>query len=170
MAGEWWAERLDQRHADKREAFAEAVARRCEDVLRACPDGRRECLLRVDYDPHGSMLLAVKDAIDPNCSGFGFSADSILPYKHSLRVTPGLLYPKEGYGILTSPIVVPAVKGLSDEQELRLLRTIAAAAERSVLNPAWAGVCDEDVDLEMALRAGGYLASRKTVDRPVTTR
>lgn len=55
-------------------------------------------------------------------------------------------------------------------KELRSLREIAAAAERSVLNPAWGGVCDEDVALEMALRAGGYLANKNAVDAAVTAR
>ncbi len=57
--------------------------------------------------------------------------------------------------------------------ELMLLRAIAAAAERSVLNPAWAGVCDEDIALEQALMAGGYLSGRNLsapVDDCVTAR
>ena len=41
--------------------------------------------------------------------------------------------------------------------EVALLRVVAAAAVRSVLNPAWAGVCDEDVELERALQAAGML-------------
>jgi len=45
-------------------------------------------------------------------------------------------------------------------EELRDLRAIAAAAERSVMNPAWAGICDEDVRLEQALLAAGYLRKR----------
>lgn len=48
-----------------------------------------------------------------------------------------------------------------NDDELRHLRAIAAAAERSVMNPAWAGVCDEDVELERALLAGGFLRDRK---------
>ena len=46
-------------------------------------------------------------------------------------------------------------------EELRDLRAIAAAAERSVMNPAWAGICDEDVRLEQALLAAGYLRERR---------
>lgn len=58
-------------------------------------------------------------------------------------------------------------------------RTDAAARDRrrgrarSVLNPAWAGVCDEDIALEQALMAGGYLSGRNLsapVDDRVTER
>jgi len=41
--------------------------------------------------------------------------------------------------------------------EIERLRAIAAAAVRSVSNPAWAGVCDEDVELERVLREAGFL-------------
>lgn len=51
-----------------------------------------------------------------------------------------------------------------NDDELRHLRAIAAAAERSVMNPAWAGVCDEDVELERALLAAGYLKSRRAAN------
>jgi len=42
-------------------------------------------------------------------------------------------------------------------KEIERLRAIAAAAVRSVSNPAWAGVCDEDVELERVLREAGFL-------------
>lgn len=42
-------------------------------------------------------------------------------------------------------------------KEIEKLRVIAAAAVRSVSNPAWAGVCDEDVELERVLREAGML-------------
>ena len=41
--------------------------------------------------------------------------------------------------------------------EANALRKVAQAAARSVLNPAWAGVCDEDVALEGALCEAGML-------------
>lgn len=41
--------------------------------------------------------------------------------------------------------------------EVLLLRVVAAAAVRSVRNPAWSGVCDEDVELERVLHAAGLL-------------
>ena len=40
------------------------------------------------------------------------------------------------------------------EKELADLRKIAEAAAAVVKNPAWAGIYDEDIDLEQALRAG----------------
>jgi hypothetical protein len=44
--------------------------------------------------------------------------------------------------------------------EIERLRVIAAAAVRSVSNPAWAGVCDEDVDLERVLREAGLMGGK----------
>jgi hypothetical protein len=41
--------------------------------------------------------------------------------------------------------------------EIERLQRIADAAVRSVTQPAWAGVCDEDVLLESALRDAGLL-------------
>ena len=38
------------------------------------------------------------------------------------------------------------------------LRKVAEAAARSVMQPTWAGVCDEDVELKAALREAGFLA------------
>ena len=40
---------------------------------------------------------------------------------------------------------------------LRRAGPVIRAARLCVLNPAWAGVCDEDVELEKALREGGWL-------------
>ena len=34
---------------------------------------------------------------------------------------------------------------------------VVEAARRVVLNPAWGGVCDEDIELERALRDAGLL-------------
>lgn len=44
--------------------------------------------------------------------------------------------------------------------EVEQLRKIATAAARSVSNPAWAGVCDEDVELERVLREGKFLPEK----------
>lgn len=44
--------------------------------------------------------------------------------------------------------------------EVEQLRKVAAAAARSVSNPAWAGVCDEDVELERVLRETGFLPGK----------
>jgi hypothetical protein len=46
--------------------------------------------------------------------------------------------------------------------ELEQLRKVAIAAARSVSNPAWAGVCDEDMELELALREAGFLPWKKS--------
>lgn len=42
------------------------------------------------------------------------------------------------------------------------LRRIANLAAACVQNPAWGGVCDEDVDLESALRENGFLGPSAT--------
>ena len=47
------------------------------------------------------------------------------------------------------------------KKELADLRKIAEAASAVVKNPVWAGICDEDIDLEQALRAGGWLERTK---------
>jgi hypothetical protein len=124
MAGDWWAERLADEHADKREAFAQAVAARVDDALRgkaywSWGEGRKEgdgepcesIYTEVDYDPQGLMLDAVRETIAPDCRGMMFSARGILPQKHQLRVAPDKLTPKEGYGNWTAPILVPNVQG-----------------------------------------------------------
>ncbi len=43
------------------------------------------------------------------------------------------------------------------EAEYGRMRAVIDAAVRAVTQPAWAGVCDEDVALEDALREGGWL-------------
>lgn len=119
MAGQWWTDRLDDAHADKREAFAAAVSQRVQQALdgvfywnwfgeRSDGDGKpvdrvyTEC----DYDAHGLLLEAVREVIDPDNRGFWFSARDILPQKHSLDVSRTSLQPKEGYGNWTDAIAV----------------------------------------------------------------
>ena len=41
-------------------------------------------------------------------------------------------------------------------EELSDLYKVVDAAVRCVSNPSWAGVCDEDVELEAALRDAGF--------------
>jgi hypothetical protein len=121
MMGKWWADRLNDQHADKREAFAAAVARRVEQSLRGeyywswhgredgngtmPPFVRTDC----DYDPQGLLLEAVVEAVDATCRGSGFSARGILPQKHELDLDTEawVLKPKEGYGNWTEDIPVP---------------------------------------------------------------
>lgn len=123
MAGKWWADRLDEQHADKREAFAAAVSRRVVEGLtgqavwnwnegRSPSDGKPplRIFIECDYDPQGLLLDAVREVVDPDCRGFGGSADGILPLKHELMVSPTELHPKEGYGNFTDWITVPLVE------------------------------------------------------------
>lgn len=46
-------------------------------------------------------------------------------------------------------------------EKIETLEKVAYAAARSVQNPAWAGMCDEDVALEAALREAGLLVARE---------
>ena len=48
------------------------------------------------------------------------------------------------------------------DEYVAALEQIAQAAVRSVHNPAWAGVCDEDVLLEATLRKHGFLNAPST--------
>jgi hypothetical protein len=120
MAGKWWADKLDEYHAEKREAFAVAVAKLVAEELRGDAywvwnEGRKvgdgtpvQCVTtEVDYDPQGLMLDAVREVVEPNCRGMLFSARGILPDKHMLQVWPDKLVPKEGYGNWVAPIPVP---------------------------------------------------------------
>lgn len=45
--------------------------------------------------------------------------------------------------------------------EIERLRPVAAAAARSVMSPTWAGVCDEDVGLELALLGASMLPATR---------
>ena len=90
-------------HSDKANAFAEAVAIRVDLALRGQDMVFTEC----DYDPQGLLLDAVREVIDPQCRGFGFSARGILPEKHSLDIAKNELSPKEGYGNWMPAIPVP---------------------------------------------------------------
>lgn len=120
MAGAWWAARLDERFSDKREAFAAAVAKRVKEALdgdaywslgtgRVAGNGKPERFVHTesDYDPRGLLLDAVREVLEPECRGFGFSSRGILPEKHELSITREVLKPKEGYGRWTAEIVVP---------------------------------------------------------------
>lgn len=47
------------------------------------------------------------------------------------------------------------------KEQLERLRKVADAALLSVQNPAWSGVCDEDVALEAALKDAGLWHDRR---------
>ena len=116
-AGEWWAARLDPAYKDKAEAFAVAVewytyqaltgqtAWSYDGAARA-GDGKpvSGVYLESDYDPKGPLLQAVIETVEPNCKGFMFSSNGILPNKTELFVTRERLRPKEGYGNWTEEI------------------------------------------------------------------
>ena len=101
VAGQWWADRLDPQHAEKRQAFAEAIERLVADAL------KREKFVRLesDYDPQGLLLDAVRE-IGIECRGFLGSSDGILPRKTYILVRPDRITPKEGYGNWTAEIPV----------------------------------------------------------------
>ena len=98
MAGQWWADRLQQ--GDK-EKFAKEIEWR---ILYALEE-EGTIYLVCDYDPHGILLDALH-AIGMECRGYMFSAKGILPEKHELMVTENYLAPKEGYGNWTEKILV----------------------------------------------------------------
>lgn len=121
MAGKWWADRLDEQHADKREAFAAAVSRRVVEGLtgqaiwvwgqgRLLGDGNppRRIFIECDDEPQGLLLDAVREVIGPLWWASG--AFAMLPTKHMLMVSPTEIHPKEGYGNFTDWITVPLVE------------------------------------------------------------
>lgn len=130
MAGDWWAERLSDKYADRRPALAAAVAQRVADTLngvaywdwkgvRCDGSGKPEtqCHVECDYEPKGLLANAVAEVF-PDMPPFKLftSAQSLFPRKHDLRVTRESLHPKEGYGNWTADIPVPPQPGAPDEQ------------------------------------------------------
>lgn len=101
-ATNWWVERL---MSGNRSKFAETLRPLIEKDLRE----HGACYLECDYDPRGHLLTAVRESGHPECQGFMFSANGILPQKHTLDVLPHVLKPKEGYGNWTDDIPVKAV-------------------------------------------------------------
>ena len=106
MAGEWWASRLDSRYSESRSVFAAAVAKRVLSELRL--NHEEGVYLDCDYDPQGILLEAVREIIDPNCLGYNYSAEGLLPFKHSLEVWSDRLSPIEGAGNVVDDILVPS--------------------------------------------------------------
>lgn len=116
MAGQWWADRLADEHADGRAAFAAAVEKRVLQELRGeCYwdwfGTRKEGVgyenrsrTENDYDPHNCLIEALREAL-PGVPDYKLR--DALPTKHLLDVTPEKLVPKEGYGNYTDPIPVP---------------------------------------------------------------
>ncbi len=101
LAGQWWACRLENpEHRLKSAAFSRAIERRVD----ACLREQQDCLLVVDYDPQGIMLDVVQEVLDPQCSGYGFSAKGILPFKHQLLVCQDVLVPFAGKELPVIPV------------------------------------------------------------------
>jgi len=121
MAGDWWADRLNEKYAERRAALAAAVAQRVADTLhgvarwdwagvRCEGSGKPEKLCRTgcDYEPIGLLASAVGEVFPDMKPGQLFtSAQDLFPTKHDLIVTREALRPKEGYGSWTAEIRVP---------------------------------------------------------------
>lgn len=101
MAAKWWADRLHENHAAKREAFAGALARVVNKGLRR----EKRVWLENDYDPNTPLLEALAE-VGIECRGCMFSGDGIFPRKHELAVYSDRLEPKEGYGNWLEPVPV----------------------------------------------------------------
>ena len=99
IAADWWAERF--RIEDKREAFREALRR----VIAEYPHKRMR--LKVDYDPWGDMLAAVR-AAGVECSGILHSADGVLPRKTLMKIVfdPPRIVVLEGRGGVSADLDV----------------------------------------------------------------
>lgn len=115
MAGQWWADRLTDEHADKRDAFAAAVAIRVAQEIRGeCHwdwfgekkdggGGRGMSRTEFDYDPHYLLIEVFAEVI----GGRFFDWKTCMPYKRSLDVYADRLCPKDGYGNWVPDIPVP---------------------------------------------------------------
>ncbi len=90
---DWWSEHLDEKYADRREFFKDAIVRYLDGR-----EGQQETTLKVDYDPLGLMLAIVRETIDPECRGFLFSAKGMLPNKTQTWILDGQAMLQHGYG------------------------------------------------------------------------
>lgn len=114
MAGDWWSSLLDDRYADKRGAFAEAVALRVDQEMRGeCHwdwwgkrqegQGRAEAAeIEFDYDPHYLLHEVFAEVI----GGAQGEWKDAMPIKHHMIVKPNQLRPKAGYGKWPGVILV----------------------------------------------------------------
>lgn len=122
MAGKWWAERLSDKYAVKRDELAAAVEKRVLETLRGVAyygwqgervegSGKPETFASVecDYEPKGLLANAVQEVFGGELDNFKlFTAmQDLFPRKHDLRVSRDELRPKEGYGNWTESIPVP---------------------------------------------------------------
>lgn len=118
MAGEWWAERLADKYAPKREAFAKAVAAKVESVFRGEVrwdiSGKRpgngnytECVhTGIYYEPLDLLLEALREAVDPKCTSNFRSTLNMLPYHLKLCVELKYMYAREGRSTQVKKILI----------------------------------------------------------------
>jgi hypothetical protein len=125
MAGQWWAERLADKYAERRPALAAAVASRVTQALTGAAywdwtgercDGRgkpqKYVSTECDYEPRGLLASAVGEVFnDMPPTRLFTSMQDLFPRKHALAVSREALFPKEGYGNTTAPIRVPVAEG-----------------------------------------------------------
>ncbi len=128
MAGDWWASLLRERYADKREAFAAAVAVRVDQELRGdCYWdwwGKRQegqsrpntAEIEFDYDPHYLLVEVFEEVI----GGSQWEWKDAMPIKHHLWVHSDRLRPKAGYGQWVRDI--PVIEGGSMSEKPEALR------------------------------------------------
>ena len=124
MAGDWWAERMAYKYAEKRPDIAKAIAKRVSQTLngvaywdglgeRVEGDGKPKTHANVncDYEPKGLLADAVQEVFGDDMPSWKLftSSQDLFPRKHYLQVTRELLRPKEGYGNQTAEIRVLAV-------------------------------------------------------------
>lgn len=121
MAGEWWAECLSDKYAERRPALAAAVAQRVADMLNGVAywdwqgvrcEGKgqpvSQCSTQCDYEPKGLLASAVEEVFhDMKPWQLFTSTQDLFPRKHDLCVTREALHPKEGYGNWVTEIWVP---------------------------------------------------------------
>lgn len=91
-AVDWWA--ANWQKAGSKAAFRAAL-HELVTAYAAEEDGR--ILLECDYDPQGLLLQAVQ-TVEPNCRGFMFSAEGLLPMKTHTWIRPHEVTLKHGYG------------------------------------------------------------------------
>jgi hypothetical protein len=93
----WWAERWIPN--DTREAFRAALRLRLEAFEHDAPAGYCGTLVALDcdYDPRSMLLDATRDT-GVECRGYLYSAQGLLPSKHSVVIWLGRAEAKAGYG------------------------------------------------------------------------
>lgn len=121
MAGDWWADRLNDKYAERRPELSAAVARRVAEELTGAAyydffgerqegDGKpnTHSSVECDYEPKGLLANAEAEVFhDMQKWQLFTSAQDLFPGKHELCVMRESLRPKEGYGNRTPELRVP---------------------------------------------------------------